>query len=77
VTELEKKARLDNVEQETAIRQSAAAVLGEVNPDLKSSPTKQNDLGEVLQILYSAGALGDITHIGVRKTTEVVVSKDE
>lgn len=79
VTELEKKAALDNVSQEVALRDSAAAAMGSENPDIKVSQTKQDDLGEVLSILLNAGALGDVTHIGVRKTetTEVLVAKDE
>ena len=74
VTELEKKAALDNVSQEIALRDSVQ--LSEENPDLKVSQTKQDDLGAVLNILMQAGALGDITHVGVRKTTEVVVATE-
>lgn len=76
VTELEKKAALDNVGQDASLREDAAVALGNGNPDLKVSQTKQDDLGAVLNILVNAGALGDITHIGVRttetKTTEIV-----
>lgn len=71
VTELEKKAALDNVSQEVALREVAAT--SDDNPDVKISQTKRDDLGEVLSILLNAGALGDVTHIGVRKTTEVLV----
>ena len=74
VTELEKKAALDNVAQEEQLMASAAASLGlNENPDIKVSETKKDDLGAVLGILLQAGALGDVTHIGVRKTTEVIV----
>lgn len=79
VTELEKKAALDNVSQEAAQREIAAASLGlKDNPDLKVSQTKQDDLGAVLSILMQAGALGDVTHIGVRKTetTEMIVANE-
>lgn len=76
VTELEKKARLDTVEQDAKRRELIAAVDGE-NSDVKVSQTKTSELGEVLNILLSAGALGDITQIGVRQvkteTTEVVM----
>ena len=48
-------------------------MLEDVNPDIKVSHTKREDLSEVVSILLAAGALGDITHVGVRKTetTEV------
>ena len=73
--ELEKKAHLDT----TAITEQAIEERASVeNPELKKSTTKQSDLGEVVSILLQAGALGDITQIGVRKTetTEVVVKGD-
>lgn len=75
-TELEKKARLDNVEQEILLRDSAAASLSTESPDLKVSQTKRDDMGEVLSILLAAGALGDVTQVGLRKTetTEVIVA---
>lgn len=76
VAELERKARLDNVEQEEAMRHSAAAGLVTDSPDLKVSQTKKDDMAEVLSILMAAGALGDINAVGVRKTetTEVIVA---
>lgn len=72
VTELEKKARIDMLEREALI---GDGFVDNDNPELKKSPTKQNDLGEVVKILLNAGALGDITQIGVRKTetTELVM----
>lgn len=72
VTDLEKKARMDTVEQEA---KQADMFVDHDNPELKKSPTKQGDLSEVVQILLKAGALGDITTIGVKetKTTQVVV----
>ncbi len=75
-TELERKARIDTIAQEEA-RQPLLVDTG--NPNLKKNETKKDDLKEVMDILLKAGALGDITHIGVRhtKTTEVaLVDKD-
>lgn len=74
-TEMERKARTDTIAQEEMRRE---LLVDTENPDLKKSPTKQADLAEVVDILRKAGALGDITHIGVRQTqtTEVVV-KDQ
>ncbi len=81
-TELEKKAHLDTISQEELLHEAAVAALGvDDNPDLKVSTTKQGDLGEVVKILLNAGALGDITQIGVRRTTttteELVAKGDE
>lgn len=75
-TEMERKARLDTIAQEEA-RQPL--LVDTSNPNLKRSETKKDDLKEVMDILLKAGALGDITHIGVRKTetTEVVVGDNE
>ena len=75
-TDLERKARLDTMEQEELRRSEATEV---ENPELKKSPTKQSDLSEVVGILLKAGALGDITTIGVKetKTTQVVVGDAE
>lgn len=72
MADLEKKARVDTITVET---QMAESVVDNENPELKQSPTKQGDLGEVVKILLAAGALGEITQIGVRKTetTEVVM----
>jgi hypothetical protein len=77
VTDLEKKAALDTVDQEVKLRDAAGSLMTEQeNPDIKSSPTKKDDLGAVINILMQAGALGDITHVGVRKTetTEMIVA---
>lgn len=70
--DMERKARLDTITQEE-IRSTALS--DTENPDLKKSPTKQADLSEVVGILLKAGALGDITQIGVRQTqtTEVAL----
>lgn len=71
-TELERKARLDTIDQEALKKE---LLVDTENPELKKSPTQQSDLSEVVQILLKAGALGDITTIGVKetKTTQVVV----
>lgn len=78
MSELERKARTDTMAVEAM---QADGFVDADNPELKKSPTKQNDLSEVLSILMSAGALGDVNAIGVRttetKTTEVVVRGDE
>ena len=75
-TELERKARLDTLAQEEA-RQPL--LVDNENPSLKKSETKKDDLKEVMDILIKAGALGDITHIGVRRTetTEVALVDKE
>ena len=70
--DMERKARTDTIAQEEMRRD---AMVDTENPDIKKSPTKQADLSEVVGILLKAGALGDITQIGVRqtKTTEVAL----
>lgn len=75
-TELERKARLDTIDQEALQRD---LVVDKENPNIKKSPTKQSDLGEVISILLSAGALGSVTQIGVRETTtrEIVAKSDD
>ncbi len=67
-TELERKARLHNPD---ILRPE----LADENPYLKESPTKTEDLKEVLDILVKANVFKTI---GVRqtKTTEVVVKED-
>jgi hypothetical protein len=76
-TEMERKARIDTIAQEEA-RQPL--LVDQSNPGLKKgNETKKDDLQEVMSILIKAGALGDVTHIGVRRTetTEVaLVDKD-
>lgn len=67
--ELEKKARVDDIAQDEMLRELSRDT---ENPNLKKSPTKQDDLGEVVKILMEAGALGNITQIGVRETTTTV-----
>ena len=74
MAELERKAQVDAMSIETQMNDG---FVDADNPNLKKSPTKQNDLSEVVGILLQAGALGDIAQIGVRqtetKTTEVVM----
>ena len=69
-TEMERKARLDTIEQEV---QRNELVADNSNPDIKKQQTKQGDLPEILKVLVSSGAIKEITHIGVRQTTEMVM----
>lgn len=77
MAELERKAHTDTMAIE-AMR--AEGFVDADNPELKKSPTKQSDLSEVLSILMKAGALGDISGVGVRTTetrvTEIVTKSD-
>lgn len=77
MAELERKAHTDTIAVE-AMR--SEGFVDADNPELKKSPTKQGDLGEVLSILLKAGALGDMNSLGVRttetKVTEVVMKGD-
>ena len=69
--DMERKARLETIEQD----ELRTAMLHDTeHPEAKKSPTKFGDLGEVVQILLNAGALGSVTQIGVRETREVVVA---
>lgn len=72
MAELERKAQTDSMSMEQMLSEG---FVDADNPNIKKSPTKQADLGEVVSILLKAGALGDIAQIGVRKTetTEVVM----
>lgn len=74
MSELERKAQTDSLSIE---QMQSEGFVDADNPNIKKSPTKQADLGEVVSILLKAGALGDITQIGVRqtetKTTELVM----
>ncbi len=69
--DMERKARVDTIAQEELRRES---LVDTENPDLKKSPTKQTDLSEVVGILLKAGALGDITQIGVRQTNTTEIA---
>lgn len=69
-TEIERKARLDEPDV------WKPAVVDDTNPELKKSPTKTEDLGEVIEILSKAGLLTGQLGIRQTTTTEVVV-KDE
>lgn len=76
--ELERKAQIDTM---TVEQQRGEGFVDADNPNIKKSPTKQGDLGEVLNILLNAGALGDVTQVGVRqtetKTTELVLRDND
>lgn len=78
MTDMERKARTDTMSVE-AMR--ADGFVDADNPELKKSPTKADDLSEVVKILLNAGALGDITQIGVRQTetkvTEIIAKGDD
>ena len=74
MAELERKAHLESLQFEN---QQMGGFVDNDNPEIKKSPTKQADLGEVLSILLKAGALGDVGAVGVRQTTEVVIKGDE
>lgn len=74
-TDLERKARIDDMAQDEIRRDMMHGNVD--NPDLKKSPTKTDDLGEVVKILLGAGALGNITQIGVRETKEIVVKGED
>lgn len=63
--EMERKARIDTIAQEDMRRE---LMTDTENPELKKATTKQSDLSEVVGILLKAGALGDITQIGVKQT---------
>lgn len=69
--ELERKIRIEDT-----VDTSTALMLDDSNPEIKKSPTKTEDLTEVLDILSKAGLLGGT--IGVKKTTttEIVVKED-
>lgn len=74
--ELERKARTDTLAQEQLRRD---LLVDNENAALRKEATKQSDLSEVVQILMKAGALGDITKVGVRQTatTEIVVQDED
>jgi ribosomal protein L32 len=69
VTEIERKARLDDV---TMV---ATSVVKDDNPELKKSPTKTSDLKEVVDILAKAGVLNGNFGIKQTTTTEIVTKE--
>ena len=77
MAELERKAQTDSMSIE---QMRSDGFVDADNPNIKKSPTKQADLGEVLSILLNAGALGDVS-VGVRqtevKTTELVMRDND
>lgn len=68
--DMERKAQIDTIAQE---EMRSELLVDTDNPELRKAPTKQQDLSEVIQILQSAGALGQLTGVGIRTTQEVVV----
>jgi len=66
--ELERKARVDTIAQDEMVR---ALTTDNDNPALKKTQTPQSDMKEVLQILMQTGALGQITHVGMKETKEI------
>lgn len=70
VTEIERKARVD----ERCAAEMAIVGVEDENPELKKSPTKTEDISEILAILGKTGVLNG-TDVGVRKTTttEIIV----
>ena len=88
-TELERKARLDNDEQEekSITRRAGYSVASGSAAELKKATTSQSDLGEVVSILLKSGALDGVlaahgaNKVGIKQqsttTTEVVVAADD
>lgn len=68
-SEIERKARMDDP-------QLFKPVLSDENPELKKSPTKAEDLSEVVQILAKAGLLTNNFGVKQTTTTEIVVKED-
>lgn len=70
-TEMERKARTDAVEV------AAPNVSDDVNPNLKKSVTKTEDIAEIAKILMSTGIINPST-LGIKQTTttEVVVKEE-
>lgn len=69
VTELERKARLD----ETVI---TPVQIDENNAMMKKSVTPTEDMAEILKILVATGALDAASAVGIKQTTEVVLKND-
>lgn len=75
--DLERKARTDTIAQEEMRKD---LVVDTTNPELKKSQTKQSDLTEVMQILMKAGAMQNLTAVGVKETTTTtreIVARDD
>ena len=65
MSQLERESRLDVIAQEEL---RADLVRGGENPELKQSPTKQDDFAEVLGVLKQAGVL-DNSDIGIKRVS--------
>lgn len=72
-TDLERKARLDTITQETAIQETAMVPEGE-NPELLKKLTKQDDMKSVLKILVDAGVFNGLQGAGMKTTTTTEVA---
>ncbi len=79
--QVETNDRLAGVEESLVESQLEAAGGAGLGHKATASKTKHDDLGDVLGILISAGALGDLTKAGVKETTtttkEVVLMGDD
>lgn len=64
MTQLERESRIDTIAQEEL---RADITHGGDNPELKKSPTKQEDFAEILSVLKQAGIL-EASDIGFKKT---------
>jgi len=67
MSELERKAHMDAEIQSTARNEMLVDIDG--SGAVKKQATEQGDLGEVVQILLKAGALGSITTVTAKETT--------
>jgi hypothetical protein len=72
--DLERKAQIDTMAQEQALQDIS---VDNGNPELKKSPTKKEDLTDVIKILMAAGVLGDVAKAGIKTTKEVVLVNKE
>ena len=71
--DMEKAARVDTIAQGELINE---LMVDNTNPELKKDNSiNKKDMQEVLNVLMGAGVLGNVSNIGVRKTTttEVVI----
>lgn len=79
MAQLERESRVDTIAQEELRSQITH---GSDNPELKKSPTKVDEMGDVLNVLLQAGVL-DSASIGLKTTSkdgsvsELVVKKEQ
>lgn len=74
-TEIERKARIDTVATEAAMRNTAMML--DADGMQESKKTKAADLSEVVGILMKAGALGELGALGLKQTTELVLKRED